>query len=308
MEIILSKKNVFRLASLVIGLSLMVYLFSSTEGELTTFLLSMKFDTLLIILCAYGGILFIDILRLIVILHPTRKSINPTSLRGSIIAPSLNMLLPGRAGDLNALVSSRSSDWPIAQRTRNLVLLRLTDLIVLAVLGTLLAASFINFGLTTLIIIAAIIACIGVYILLPYIVEKFAAILNLPIGDFKPEQDKIALSRFTLTGFSSVIFWVFQGLFTYLIIHSFEIESIGIISVIAAVAAANLSKIIPITPGGVGIYENVLAIALVQIGGISTEIAASVALADGVFRYVLTASMPWLGVAFNVSSNSGEEE
>lgn len=303
-----SKKILLRLVSVAVGIALMAYLYSKTDGEFTALVTSMNFETLVILISAYSGILIIDIIRLIIILHPSRKSIDSTAIRGSIIAPSLNMLLPGRAGDLNALVSSRSSDWPIGQRTRNLVLLRLTDLIVLAVIGTLLAASFIDFGFTIAIIIAAVFACAGVYVTLPHLVGKFAAVLKLPIGDFKPEQDHIALRRFILTGISSIMFWAIQGLFTYLILRSFGIGNIGMLAVIAAVAAANLSKIVPITPGGVGIYENTLALALAHVGDISAEMAASAALVDGVLRYVLTASMPWLGLAFNASSISEEEE
>lgn len=286
----------------------MFYLYSTTEGEFTQFVFSLNAQTLFVLIGAYSVILVTDVFRLSIVLHPTKKSISASSLRGSIIAPSLNMIFPGRAGDLNALVSSSSSDWPISQRARNLVLLRLTDLIVLSLIGAVLAASFINIRLTIGFIIIALLSCIGVYMFLPYIIEKFASVLKLPIGDFKPDEDQIALSRFTFSGFSSFVFWIIQGLFTYLIVNSFGVESIAIFSVIAAVAAANLSKIIPITPGGVGIYENALALALLHIGGLSTEIAASIALADGVFRYVLTASMPWLGLAFNTGSYSQEEE
>ena len=71
---------------------------------------------------------------------------------------------------------------------------------------------------------------------------------------------------------------------------------------------ANLSKIIPITPGGVGIYENALSLSLVQLGGLSTETAASIALVDGIFRYILTASIPWLGLAIRSAESGVEEE
>lgn len=286
----------------------MAYLYFSTDGEFDGFIKSMNLQTMLILISVYAVILIIDISRLIIILHPTKQSVDSTSIRATIITPSLNMLLPGRAGDLNALVNSRASDWPMAQRARNLVLLRLMDLIVLTIIGTILAASFINFTMTLAMIFTVIIGCIIVYKILPFLVAKFASILNIPIGDFKPEQDQIALKRFALTGIYSVIFWIIQGWFTFLVIQSFGVESLSLTTVITAVAAANLSKLIPITPGGVGIYENTLAFALTYLGGISVEIAASAALADGVLRYVLTASMPWLGVAFTKSSNSQEEE
>lgn len=302
------RKYLLRLASVAIGISLMAYLYFSTDGEFTQFIKSMNLQTMLILIAVYAGILIIDISRLIVILHPSKKSVNPTSVRATILAPSLNMLLPGRAGDLNALVGSRASDWPIGQRTRNLVLLRLMDLVVLAIIGTILAASLLNYTLMLAMILAVIIGSMVVYKILPFLVGKFASVLKLPIGEFKPEEDQIALKRFALTGISSVLFWVIQGWFTYLVINSFTVDMLSFTTVLAAVAAANLSKLIPITPGGVGIYENTLAFTLTYLGGISVEIAAAAALADGVLRYVLTASMPWLGLAFSNSPKSEEEE
>ena len=302
------RKYLLRLASVAIGISLMAYLYFSTDGEFTQFIKSMNLQTMLILIAVYAGILIIDISRLIVILHPSKKSVNPTSVRATILAPSLNMLLPGRAGDLNALVGSRASDWPIGQRTRNLVLLRLMDLVVLAIIGTILAASLLNYTLMLAMILAVIIGSMVVYKILPLLVGKFASVLKLPIGEFKPEEDHIALKRFALTGISSVLFWIIQGWFTYLVINSFTVDMMSFTTVLAAVAAANLSKLIPITPGGVGIYENTLAFTLTYLGGISVEIAAAAALADGVLRYVLTASMPWLGLAFSNSPKSEEEE
>ena len=304
----LNRTNVFRFSSILIGAGLLYYLFSSTDGQFTDYIKSLRMETIVILFGVYLVILLLDIIRLLIILHPNKKSMNTLSFRGIILAPSLNMLFPGRAGDLNALVTSKSSDWPLAQRARNLVLLRLTDLMILSCFGALLATSIVDVGMTISIIIIGILAFLLTYKLLPHLIGKFATILNLPIGDFKPDEDKIALNRFVLTGFSSIVFWTIQGLFTYLIIQSFGIDSMPTLAVISAVAVANLSKIIPITPGGVGIYENALSLALVQLGGLSIETAASIALVDGIFRYILTASIPWLGLAINSTESEVEEE
>ena len=303
-----NRTNLFRFSSVLIGAGLLYYLFTSTDDQFTNYIKSLSMETIVILFGFYLVILLLDIIRLLIILHPNKKSINTLSFRGIILAPSLNMLFPGRAGDLNALVTSKSSDWPLAQRARNLVLLRLTDLMILSCFGALLATSIVDVGMTISIIIIGILAFLLTYKLLPHLIGKFATILNLPIGDFKPEEDKIAVNRFVLTGTSSIVFWTIQGVFTYLIIQSFGIDSMPTIAVISAVAVANLSKIIPITPGGVGIYENALSLSLVQLGGLSTETAASIALVDGIFRYILTASIPWLGLAINSTESEVEEE
>ena len=304
----LNRTNLFRFSSILIGAGLLYYLFSSTDGQFTDYIKSLRMETIVILFGVYLVILLLDIIRLLIILHPNKKSMNTLSFRGIILAPSLNMLFPGRAGDLNALVTSKSSDWPLAQRARNLVLLRLTDLMILSCFAALLATSIVDVEMTISFIFIGILAFLLTYKLLPHLIGKFATILNLPIGDFKPEEDKIAANRFVLTGFSSIIFWTIQGLFTYLIIQSFGIDSIPTLAVISAVAVANLSKIIPITPGGVGIYENALSLALVQLGGLSIETAASIALVDGIVRYILTASIPWLGLAINSTESEVEEE
>jgi hypothetical protein len=300
---VFNRRNAFRIFSIIVGAGLLFYLFSSTDGQFVDYIKSLRVETLAKLFAVYLVILLLDILRLLMILHPNKKSMNPLSFRGIILAPSLNMLFPGRAGDINALVASKSSDWPLAQRTRNLVLLRLTDLVILSCFAALLATSIVNIEMSISIIIISLFAFLFTYKMLPHFIEKFATIVNLPIGEFKPEEDKIAINRFVITGFSSTIFWTIQGLFTYLIILSFGVDSMSALAVISALSVANLSKIIPITPGGVGIYENALSLALVQLGDLSIETAGSIALVDGIFRYILTASIPWLGLAIN-STNS----
>ena len=298
-----NRTNVFRFFSIIIAVGLLSFLFMSTDGQFIDYIKSLRIEIIAMLFAVYLVILLVDIIRLLMILHPNRKSIDSLSFRGICLSPSLNMLFPGRAGDLNALVSSKSSDWPLAQRARNLVLLRLTDVMILSSFAALLATSIIDVEMSISIIIIGIVVFFFTYKMLPHFIEKFATIVNLPIGEFKPEEDKIAINRFMITGFSSTIFWTIQGLFTYLIILSFGVDSMSALAVISALSVANLSKIIPITPGGVGIYENALSLALVQLGDLSIETAGSIALVDGIFRYILTASIPWLGLAIN-STNS----
>ena len=51
------------------------------------------------------------------------------------------------------------------------------------------------------IIIISLFAFLLTYKMLPHFIEKFATIVNLPIGEFKAEEDKIAINRFVITGF-----------------------------------------------------------------------------------------------------------
>jgi len=298
-----NRVNVLRFFSIIISVGLLSFLFMSTDGQFIDYIKSVRIDIIAMLFAVYLVILLVDIIRLLMILHPNKKSIDSFAFRGICLSPSLNMLFPGRAGDLNALVSSKSSDWPLAQRARNLVLLRLTDVMILSSFAALLATSIIDVEMSISIFVIGIVVFFFTYKMLPLLIGIFASIVNLPIGDYKPEEDKIAVNRFLLTGFSSIIFWTIQGLFTYLIIKSFGVDTMSPLVVISAISVANLSKIIPITPGGVGIYENALSFALTKLGGLSIEIAGSIALIDGIFRYILTASIPWLGLAINPTNH-----
>ena len=55
-----SKKILLRLVSVAVGIALMAYLYSKTDGEFTALVTSMNFETLVILISAYSGILIID--------------------------------------------------------------------------------------------------------------------------------------------------------------------------------------------------------------------------------------------------------
>ncbi len=285
-----------RACSVAVGVILISFLWQKTDGEFLKLVQKVNWITIFIIIFSYSIVVFFDVIRLLFVFHPNSKSLTSTSIRGVIAAPSLNMLFPGRAGDLNALISSRSSDWPLGQRTRNLVLLRLTDLGTLAILTVILGSVFFDYWVTLIVMIVTLIAGFFVWASLPKIIEKFARVLNIPIGQTKPDEDSVVLQRFIASSSFSLVFWFVQGVFTWYLLYLLGIGEIGILATIGAISVANLSKLIPITPGGVGIYENILAYIFHTVGDMSAEVAATAALADGLSRYMLTGILPWLGV------------
>ena len=86
------------------------------------------------------------------------------------------------------------------------------------------------------------------------------------------------------------------------------ISDIGFIAVISILSFATLSKSLPITPGGIGLYEGILAISLSEFGGIDSATATSLALMDGVFRYLFTSIIPWVFLTVFPKPKGGEEE
>ena len=301
-----NRSLILRIISFLIGFSLLLFIFSETDGKLVEYISEIGLDVFIVLLLTYCSILVFDIIRLLYVFHPSREEVTLASLRGAILAPSLNMLLPARAGDVNALVKSKSSSWAVGQRTRNLVLLRLTDVMILATFSFVLINFYFSNWLLVALMACAVIGYISAFKFLPSIVAKFAGVLNFEIGD--ASKNKVTSAKYVSSLGLSFLFWIFQGSFTYFLLISMGVSDIGFIAVISILSFATLSKSLPITPGGIGLYEGILAISLSEFGGIDSATATSLALMDGVFRYLFTSIIPWVFLTVFPKPKGGEEE
>ena len=167
-----------------------------------------------------------------------------------------------------------------------------------------------NFYFSNWLLVALMVCAVIGYVLafkfLPSIVAKFAGVLNFEIGD--ASKNKVTSGKYVSSLVLSFLFWIFQGSFTYFLLISMGVSDIGFIAVISILSFATLSKSLPITPGGIGLYEGILAISLAEFGGIDSATATSLALMDGVFRYLFTSIIPWVFLTVFPKPKGGEEE
>jgi uncharacterized protein (TIRG00374 family) len=90
----------------------------------------------------------------------------------------------------------------------------------------------------------------------------------------------------------SLVIWLLDGLTGYAVSIAVGAK-VPIIAVVLAVSVANVGKTVPATPGGVGIYEGILATALVLFGT-SLDVALVIAILDHAIKklFNLTFGVP----------------
>ena len=139
--------------------------------------------------------------------------------------------------------------------------------------------------------------------------DYVAGVIERFVGDVQTvATDSRAFLR---VGLTSVLIWTIDVATALVVLAAFGYElSITLIAVgFFAVSVGNLAKVLPLTPGGVGLYEGAFALIVASLTPITAVAALGVAVVDHMVKNVVTiagglASMAWL----NVSLTSAVEE
>jgi len=198
----------------------------------------------------------------------------------------LNVVLPARLGDLALIAFLRVKGIKTAQSAAIVLQTRILDLLALLVLAIPLL-SF-TLGLSSPFWIASTLAaCLLIVLVIVGIVsldkkQRIAEVLeklktSRPKAVFNAVLDKLKEAYatyhhmitdgtlFVRTAAASLAIWVSEAVCCYLIALALS-SRIPLPSVIIALSVANIGKGIPLTPGGLGIYEGILSAVLVLFG------------------------------------------
>ena len=79
-----------------------------------------------------------------------------------------------------------------------------------------------------------------------------------------------------------------------------------------AVSVGNLAKVLPLSPGGIGLYEGAFTLLVIGVTGIGWEVALGVAIVDHAVKNAVTlaggaASMLWLNVSLTTAVDEARE-
>lgn len=135
------------------------------------------------------------------------------------------------------------------------------------------------------------------------VVERFAA-----------DVQTIARNRraFAVVGVSSVLIWSIDVVTALLVFAAFGVD-LALVTLVAvgffAVSVGNLAKVLPLSPGGIGLYEGAFALIVVALTPVSWGVALAAAIADHAIKNLVTVAG---GVAstllLNVSLTTAVEE
>jgi hypothetical protein len=142
------------------------------------------------------------------------------------------------------------------------------------------------------------------------VIERFAADVQTVAGDGR---------AFVRVGASSLVIWVLDVLTAAIVLLAFPAaDALGIVELLAvcffAVSVGNLAKVLPLSPGGIGLYEGAFSLLVVALTPLSVTAALGAAIVDHAVKNVVTmvggvASMLYLNVSLTTAvERAGEEE
>jgi len=219
----------------------------------------------------------------------------PVSLNFStasiFVSQTANLIVPARLGDLvRMFILKHEKDTPYSAGFSSLVVERIFDILLIAVLGALTLPFVINVAPWFFTIIIVPIAGGAVFFLIQLgagrlRTENRVLVKVLMILD-QIKAASLTVKALLVLSISSIAVWLLDILICYLIAVMFEVQ-ISFMVVTLAVVIGNLVKAVPLTPGGVGTYELALALTL-ELSGVQPAVATLIAVIDHLVKNLVT--------------------
>ncbi|WP_267163126.1 flippase-like domain-containing protein [Halovenus salina] len=140
--------------------------------------------------------------------------------------------------------------------------------------------------------------------------EYVAGVIEQFVGDIQTvAQDRTA---FTRVGVTSLVIWILDVVVGIIVLLAFGVDVSLALLVGAgffAVSVGNLAKVLPLSPGGIGLYEGAFTLLIVALTPIGAVVALSAAIVDHAVKNVVTILGGFLSMALlNVSLTTAVEE
>ncbi|UPV99073.1 flippase-like domain-containing protein [Halorussus gelatinilyticus] len=148
--------------------------------------------------------------------------------------------------------------------------------------------------------------------------DSYADYVTGVIERFTGDVQTVAGNRsaFLTVGASSLAIWTLDVLTALLVLTAFPSVSLPIPMLVAvcffAVSVGNLAKVLPLSPGGVGLYEGAFTLLVVGLTPIGWSIALGAAILDHAVKNIITlvggvASMFWLNVSLTTAVEESKD-
>jgi len=152
--------------------------------------------------------------------------------------------------------------------------------------------------------------------------DSYAAYVSGVIEQFIGDVETVVASRraFARVGVGSLLIWIVDVLTAVVVFVAFDGIAVtpSLVAVtFFAVSVGNLSKVLPLSPGGIGLYEGAFTVIVFGLTSVSVPVALAVSIIDHAVKNVVTilggvVSMAWLNVslteAVEESREAGEAE
>ncbi|MFB6253919.1 MAG: flippase-like domain-containing protein [Halobacteriaceae archaeon] len=123
--------------------------------------------------------------------------------------------------------------------------------------------------------------------------DSYVAYVTQVLEQFTGDVQRVAGNRhaFIRVIFTSVFIWVLDVITAIIVLVAFDIQlSILLVATVGffAVSVGNLAKVLPLSPGGIGLYEGAFTLLVVVLTPISPAIALGAAIVDHAVKNVIT--------------------
>jgi uncharacterized protein (TIRG00374 family) len=147
--------------------------------------------------------------------------------------------------------------------------------------------------------------------------DSYADFVVGVIQRFVDDLQAVAGTRrgFTRVGTTSVVVWTLDVVTGLLVLAAFS-PGLGTVELVAvsffAVSVGNLAKVLPLSPGGIGLYEGAFTLLVVGVTPLGPEVALGAAVLDHAVKNLVTvvggyASMVGLNVSLTTAVEEGRE-
>jgi hypothetical protein len=114
------------------------------------------------------------------------------------------------------------------------------------------------------------------------------------IGEILRDAARIIKASSPIIFLSSILLWLFDVAVCFLVLNAFGSYSNLFMITVIAVSLGNITKVIPITPGGIGTYEAVLT--GIFATAIGADVGFVVAFVDHALKNIITLFLGLLAV------------
>jgi hypothetical protein len=296
-----STKVKIAIASLIAVAILFITIYSMNLGKVAQAVSTVSLAVLFLAALVYLVEWPIRGLRYRFILRGIKYEEGLNFLTGTVFLSQLaNLVLPMRIGDLTrAYVLKSKKNIPYTSGLSSLAVERVFDVLAIAVIGLAAVALFAKSGALpswiSTVMLLSVILLFAFFLFFIYLAVRKKPLIQRSgkvadvLNRFLKEIGTVSLhpQYFVIIFALSILIWLVESATTFVVLLAFGVTP-ALLVVFLGVAISSLSKTLPITPGGIGPYEAILAFILFEIGGISSGIAGGVSVIDHAIKNVVT--------------------
>lgn len=209
------------------------------------------------------------------------------------VSQTVNLVVPFRLGDfVRIFILNHENNTRYSDGISSIVVERVFDLITVALLGLIALPFLLNVDPTYLLVILIVLALGAIFFVFLIFVNqlqsenKYLRIILSMLHEIR--RASLTPRSIVVLGCSSLLIWMLDVLVCFSVVLMFR-QEVPFATVVFAIVAGNLIKAVPITPGGLGTYELLVAQTL-SLAGMPDVYAKLVAITDHMIKNLVTAA------------------